>query len=108
MKISVIPGARILSQLKELEQHIDYPKVNQAVRQAKLENKQRLANYIGQQLNVVVNPKALFDVQIKRIHEYKRQLMNVLHVITRYNRSVMYAMAVNQLAELLVDARGKN
>ncbi|MDI8752183.1 glycogen/starch/alpha-glucan phosphorylase, partial [Salmonella enterica subsp. enterica serovar Montevideo] len=39
-----------------------------------------------QQLNVVVNPKALFDVQIKRIHEYKRQLMNVLHVITRYNR----------------------
>lgn len=60
--------------------------VNQAVRQAKFENKQRLASYIAQQLNVVVNPKALFDVQIKRIHEYKRQLMNVLHVITRYNR----------------------
>ncbi len=56
------------------------------MRQAKLENKQRLASYIAQQLNVVVNPKALFDVQIKRIHEYKRQLMNVLHVITRYNR----------------------
>ncbi|XPE51470.1 glycogen/starch/alpha-glucan phosphorylase [Shigella flexneri] len=35
---------------------------------------------------MVVNPKALFDVQIKRIHEYKRRLMNVLHVITRYNR----------------------
>ena len=75
-----------LSQLDELKQHIDYPTVNQAVRQAKLENKQRLASYIAQQLNVVVNPKALFDVQIKRIHEYKRQLMNVLHVITRYNR----------------------
>ncbi|MEN0613562.1 glycogen phosphorylase [Klebsiella indica] len=75
-----------LSQLEELEQHIDYPLVNKAVRQAKLENKQRLASYIAQQLNVVVNPKALFDVQIKRIHEYKRQLMNVLHVITRYNR----------------------
>ncbi|MBZ4359274.1 glycogen/starch/alpha-glucan phosphorylase, partial [Mycobacterium tuberculosis] len=71
-----------LSQLDELKQHIDYPTVNQAVRQAKLENKQRLASYIAQQLNVVVNPKALFDVQIKRIHEYKRQLMNVLHVIT--------------------------
>ncbi|HGW3829401.1 TPA: glycogen phosphorylase [Klebsiella pneumoniae] len=75
-----------LSQLDELKQHIDYPMVNQAVRQAKFENKQRLASYIAQQLNVVVNPKALFDVQIKRIHEYKRQLMNVLHVITRYNR----------------------
>ena len=75
-----------LNQLDELKQHIDYPMVNQAVRQAKFENKQRLASYIAQQLNVVVNPKALFDVQIKRIHEYKRQLMNVLHVITRYNR----------------------
>lgn len=75
-----------LSQLAELEQHIDYPAVNQAVQQAKLANKKRLAVYIAENLNVVVNPKALFDVQIKRIHEYKRQLMNVLHVITRYNR----------------------
>ena len=75
-----------LSQLSELEQHCDFPLVNQAVRRAKLENKKRLATLIAQQLNVVVNPKSLFDVQIKRIHEYKRQLMNVLHVITRYNR----------------------
>ncbi|WP_058910402.1 glycogen phosphorylase [Entomohabitans teleogrylli] len=75
-----------LSQLNELKQYIDFPAVNKQVRDAKLENKKRLATWIGQQLNVVVNPKALFDVQIKRIHEYKRQLMNVLHVITRYNR----------------------
>ncbi|MGR8031695.1 glycogen/starch/alpha-glucan phosphorylase, partial [Burkholderia pseudomallei] len=75
-----------LSQLSGLEQHCDFPLVNQAVRRAKLENKKRLATLIAQQLNVVVNPKSLFDVQIKRIHEYKRQLMNVLHVITRYNR----------------------
>lgn len=75
-----------LSQLSELEQHCDFPLVNQAVRRAKLENKKRLATLIAQQLNVVVNPKSLFDVQIRRIHEYKRQLMNVLHVITRYNR----------------------
>ena len=75
-----------LSLLNELQQHCDFPMVNHAVHQAKLENKKRLAEYIAQQLNVVVNPKALFDVQIKRIHEYKRQLMNVLHVITRYNR----------------------
>ncbi|MBE8208084.1 glycogen/starch/alpha-glucan phosphorylase, partial [Leptospira borgpetersenii serovar Ballum] len=52
-----------LSQLSELEQHIDYPTVNQQVREAKLENKRRLAIYIAQHLNVVVNPKALFDVQ---------------------------------------------
>ena len=75
-----------LSQLAELAQHIDFPAVNQAGQRAKLENKKRLADYIAQQLGVVVNPKSLFDVQIKRIHEYKRQLMNVLHVITRYNR----------------------
>jgi starch phosphorylase len=74
-----------LSQLKELEQHIDYPTVNQAVRQAKLETSSGWRTTSGSS-NVVVNPKALFDVQIKRIHEYKRQLMNVLHVITRYNR----------------------
>ncbi|MDV1392607.1 glycogen/starch/alpha-glucan phosphorylase, partial [Raoultella ornithinolytica] len=75
-----------LSQLSELGEYQDYPLVNQAVSEAKLANKQRLADYIARQLGVVVNPKALFDVQIKRIHEYKRQLMNVLHVITRYNR----------------------
>ncbi len=75
-----------LRQLSELGEYLDYPLVNQAVRRAKLENKQRLASFIARELNVVVNPNALFDVQIKRIHEYKRQLMNVLHVITRYNR----------------------
>ncbi len=75
-----------LSHLNELKQHIDYPTVNEAVREAKLENKQRLATWIAVHMDVVVNASALFDVQIKRIHEYKRQLMNVLHVITRYNR----------------------
>ena len=75
-----------LSQLSELEQHIDFPTVNKAVREAKLLNKKRLAVWLAMHLNVVANPKALFDVQIKRIHEYKRQLMNVLHVITHYNR----------------------
>ncbi|MEC5343789.1 glycogen phosphorylase [Brenneria populi] len=75
-----------LSQLDELKPHIDYPAFVQRIRQAKLENKQRLAEYIAENLNIVVNPNALFDVQIKRIHEYKRQLLNVLHIITRYNR----------------------
>ncbi|MFS7248300.1 glycogen phosphorylase [Rahnella inusitata] len=75
-----------LSQLSELKQKLDYPSFIQSLRNAKLDNKKRLAIYIGQKLNIVVDPKSLFDVQIKRIHEYKRQLMNVLHVITRYNR----------------------
>ncbi|EPA3121902.1 glycogen phosphorylase [Yersinia enterocolitica] len=75
-----------LSQLSELKNNIDYVSFLRAVQKAKLENKKQLAIYIAQKLNIVVNPAALFDVQIKRIHEYKRQLLNVLHVITRYNR----------------------
>lgn len=75
-----------LDQLSELEKNLDYPSFLQALQKAKLENKKRLATYIAEKLNIVVNPAALFDVQIKRIHEYKRQLLNVLHVITRYNR----------------------
>jgi glycogen phosphorylase len=49
-------------------------------------NKQRLARHIHRQTGIAVRPDSLFDVQIKRIHEYKRQLLNLLHVITRYNR----------------------
>ncbi|CNL96065.1 glycogen phosphorylase [Yersinia kristensenii] len=75
-----------LSQLSELEKNLDYPSFLQALQKAKLENKKRLAADIAEKLNIVVSPTALFDVQIKRIHEYKRQLLNVLHVITRYNR----------------------
>ncbi len=53
---------------------------------AKHANKQRLADYIRRETGVILNPDSLFDVQVKRIHEYKRQLLNVLHVITRYNQ----------------------
>lgn len=75
-----------LNQLSELKWYIDYPSVNSAIYRAKRANKKRLADYIAAQFNIVVNPGALFDVQVKRIHEYKRQLMNVLHIISRYNR----------------------
>lgn len=75
-----------LSQLSELKQHIDYPAFVQKISKVKLKNKVRLAIYMAEKLNIVVNPESLFDVQIKRIHEYKRQLLNVLHVITLYNR----------------------
>jgi starch phosphorylase len=55
-------------------------------RAAKLVNKQRLADWVQDNMGITLNPDSLFDVQVKRIHEYKRQLLNVLHVITRYHR----------------------
>jgi glycogen phosphorylase len=77
---------RDLDQLKELVDHAgdaDFRRQFRAVKQA---NKARLAAYIEQKVGVVVDADSMFDVQIKRIHEYKRQLLNVLHVITLYNR----------------------
>ena len=54
-------------------------------RQIKLSNKAQLANYIANTTGIKVNAESMFDIQVKRIHEYKRQLLNVLHVIHRYN-----------------------
>lgn len=53
---------------------------------AKMANKQRLAQYILRVTGVSINPNTLFDIQVKRIHEYKRQLLNVLGVIYRYKK----------------------
>ena len=57
-----------------------------AFRQVKQDNKGRLARLIGETTGLTVDPASMFDVQVKRIHEYKRQLLNLMHVITRYNR----------------------
>ncbi len=75
-----------LDELAELKAHADFPQFVESFRAAKLANKKRLATYVAHTLGGVINPNALFDVQVKRIHEYKRQLLNVLHVITRYNQ----------------------
>lgn len=75
-----------LSQLKKLEPLAKDAKFRNAFRQVKHQRKQRLAALVQEQLGIELNPDSLFDVQVKRIHEYKRQLLNVLHVITRYNR----------------------
>lgn len=56
--------------------------------QAKQHNKQRLADWVKHNMEIEIDPASMFDVQVKRIHEYKRQLLNALHVITRYNRIV--------------------
>ncbi len=74
-----------LSELKKLEPFVDDPEFCNTFAQIKQERKEKLAKYIKEKLGIEVNPKAIFDTQIKRIHEYKRQLLNILHVITRYN-----------------------
>ena len=77
-----------LDELKQLEAHVDNEEFRRAWQAIKQENKWSLARYIKDTLNLEINPDSMFDVQIKRIHEYKRQLMNVLHVVTLYNRMV--------------------
>ena len=77
---------RDLSQLEALRHMADQPAFLGAFRHAKQLNKQRLAAWVQKHLGLELNASALFDVQVKRIHEYKRQLLNVLHVITRYQQ----------------------
>lgn len=75
-----------LEQLGELMPLVKETKFLHQLKDAKRINKQNLAKLIQQKMGITINPDALFDVQIKRIHEYKRQLLNVLGIITRYNR----------------------
>jgi len=75
-----------LSHIKKITPLADDADFRKAFAQVKQANKIRLAEKIQKVTGVVLNPDSLFDVQIKRIHEYKRQLLNVLHVITLYNR----------------------
>ncbi|XP_046577563.1 glycogen phosphorylase, muscle form-like [Haliotis rubra] len=75
-----------LSELRQLEPLVDDESFLRGIMRVKQENKIRLAAYIKQEYNIEVNPASIFDMQVKRIHEYKRQLLNCLHVITIYNR----------------------
>jgi starch phosphorylase len=77
-----------LEQLQRLNAHRADPALRAAFRAAKAANKARLANLITERTGITVDPTSLFDVQVKRIHEYKRQLLNVLHVVTRYQAIV--------------------
>ncbi len=73
-----------LEQLSALRRHAQEPTFREAFMAAKRANKQRLADYIAAATGISIDPDSLFDVQVKRIHEYKRQLLNLLHVVTRY------------------------
>lgn len=75
-----------LDDLQKLSEFAEDKKFQKAFADIKLKNKQKLADYIKEDMGVEVDPKSMFDIQIKRIHEYKRQLMAALHVITLYNR----------------------
>jgi len=75
-----------LDELQRLRMVADDRDFQQQWMEVKRANKQRLADYIYRHNGIQVSPDTLFDCQTKRIHEYKRQLLNVLHVITRYNR----------------------
>jgi starch phosphorylase len=74
-----------LDRLEGLRSVADDADFGKAFAVAKRDNKLRLADYVARETGIALNPDSLFDVQVKRIHEYKRQLLNVLHVITRYN-----------------------
>jgi starch phosphorylase len=77
---------RHLEHLTELTPYADDAGFRADFARTKRDNKERLANKIADRLGIIVDPQSLFDLHVKRIHEYKRQLLNILQVISRYNR----------------------
>ena len=75
-----------LPRIKELSLYVDDEKAQHEFMNIKYQNKVRLAKYIKEHNGVDVDPRSIFDVQVKRLHEYKRQLMNILHVMYLYNQ----------------------
>ncbi|HAO30475.1 MAG TPA: glycogen phosphorylase [Treponema sp.] len=77
-----------LSKLEGLEKYADDEASLNELNEIKLHNKQRLAEYLKHSQNEFLDPESIYDVQVKRLHEYKRQLLNILHVMYLYNRIV--------------------
>ena len=75
-----------LAQISKLKVYVDDEKAQQEFMNIKYQNKLRLAKYIREHNGIDVDPRSIFDVQVKRLHEYKRQLLNILHVMYLYNK----------------------
>jgi len=75
-----------LDRLKELEKFADDPEFRAAFRAVKHYNKERLARYLKDNFNIDYDPDTMLDAMVKRLHEYKRQMLKVLHIVTLYNR----------------------
>ena len=75
-----------LPQIKKIEKYADDEKARNEFMEIKYQNKVRLAKYIKEHNGIDVDPNSIFDVQVKRLHEYKRQLLNILHVMYLYNQ----------------------
>ncbi|XP_023335716.1 glycogen phosphorylase isoform X4 [Eurytemora carolleeae] len=75
-----------LDQLVKLKEFADDEGFQREVMKVKQDNKNKLAELLRELTGVDINPNSIFDIQVKRIHEYKRQLLNILHIITMYNR----------------------
>ena len=84
-KLGTDTWATDLSLMSGLKKYVDDPKSQKEFMEIKLQNKKRLAKYIKEHNGIDVDPDSIFDVQVKRLHEYKRQLLNILHVMYLYN-----------------------
>uniref|UniRef100_A0A4W6D2G9 Alpha-1,4 glucan phosphorylase n=1 Tax=Lates calcarifer TaxID=8187 RepID=A0A4W6D2G9_LATCA len=93
---------RDLDQLKGLRKYVNDEAFIRDVAKVKQENKLKFAMHLEQHYKVKINPNSMFDIQVKRIHEYKRQLLNCLHIITYYNRKYRLKILYPQFLQLSI------